>query len=131
MKSAFFLSLFALLFVSCASGPKLYPNQKYQSVGKEQADKDIQKCKNKADAFLESEEGKRIVRGAGQGSVVGGAVGAVSGILTGNVARGATQGAAMGAAGGAAGTAVSPNQLRRNFVNRCLHEKGYEVMGWN
>ena len=23
-----------------------------------------------------------------------------------------------------------PNQAYRNFVNRCLQEKGYEVTGW-
>lgn len=85
---------------------------------------------DKADEFLKSDEGKRILQGAGRGSAVGGAVGAVSGLLRGNVVRGAAEGAAIGGTAGAAGTAVSPNQLKQRFVNRCLAEKGYEVTGW-
>jgi len=51
--------------------------------------------------------------------------------------RGAGTGAAIGAAtGGTAGAAHSaakqtgPSPVYKGFVNRCLHEKGYDVVGW-
>lgn len=46
-------------------------------------------------------------------------------------------GPAIGAAGGAAGgfvggtaKASQPSPVYMNFVNRCLGEKGYQVIGW-
>ncbi len=121
---------FVLILSACSSKPVLYPNATYERAGRDQADRDIQECMDKADEFLKSDEGKRILQGAGRGSAVGGAVGAVSGLLRGNVVRGAAEGAAFGGTAGAAATAVSPNQLKQRFVNRCLAEKGYEVTGW-
>lgn len=109
----------------------LYPNQAYERAGSEQADRDIDECISQADEYMKGDEAKRILKGAGKGSVFGGTVGAVSGLLTGNVARGATRGAAIGGTAGAAGTALSPKQLKRNYVNRCLAQRGYEVIGWN
>ena len=47
------------------------------------------------------------------------------------------KGVGMGAAGGAAAGLVSgilrasqPDTLYINFVNRCLNEKCYEIVGW-
>lgn len=131
MKKLTLISLLVLSLVGCASGPQLYPNSKYESVGKEGAKKDIEECTQRAEAFLESSKGKQVAKGAGAGALVGAAVGGAFGLLTGNVGRGLGHGAVMGGAGGAAGAAVSPDQIKRNFVNRCLAERGYEVIGWN
>lgn len=120
-----------LLLVSCASRPKLYPNHKLKEVGKEASEKDIDRCMADADSYLESSKGKQVAKGAGAGAVIGGAMGAVTGMFTGNMGRGLVRGSAIGAAGGGAAGAVSPDQLKRRYVNQCLAEKGYQVLGWD
>lgn len=120
-----------LLVVSCASRPKLYPNAAYQRHGKEQAEKDINLCIAKADQFIESDRGKQMLREGGKGAAWGAIVGAVaSAVFGGNAARGAAQGAAIGGASGAASAGLSEDQIKHRFVNRCLAERGYEVIGW-
>jgi uncharacterized membrane protein len=129
MKLCLILAL--LVFVGCASKPKLYPNEKLKTVGRAQADADIDQCISDADAYLESSKGKQIARGAGAGAAVGAAMGAVTGIFTGNVGRGLVRGGAIGAAGGATAGALSPDQIKRRYVNQCLADKGYHVLGWD
>lgn len=127
-------SVFLILFVflsACASSPQLYPNSKLKKVGKEHANQDIAECQELASEYMSSGKGKDIAQGAGKGAMVGAATGAVFGALTGGgVARGALFGGGVGAAGGAASAAASPDQVKRNFVNQCLHDRGYQVMGW-
>jgi outer membrane lipoprotein SlyB len=120
-----------LTLCACASSPQLYPNQKLQTVGKEQADKDIKQCTELAETYLKSSKGKQVAKSAGAGAIVGGAIGGAFGLLTGNVGRGVVRGAAVGGVGGAASGAVSPDQLKKNFINKCLAERGYEVIGWD
>jgi uncharacterized membrane protein len=127
MYSLFFL----LLFFGCASRPQLYPNQKFKSVGKESAKKDIDDCIAKAEQELESSKGKKIAKGAGAGAAIGATMGAVSGMFSGNMARGLIRGGAIGAAGGGVAGALSPDEIKRRFVNQCLSEKGYQVLGWD
>jgi len=131
MKENFLTIIFILLLVSCASKPKLYPNSHLKQVGKEAANKDIKQCMDESDSYLESSKGKKIAKGAGAGAVIGGAMGAVSGIFSGNIARGALMGSAIGGAGGAAAGALSPDEIKRRYVNTCLNEKGYQVLGWD
>lgn len=123
--------LLLLSLGSCASRPKLYPNGTLKSRGKETSEADINKCMADADNYLESSEGKKIVKSAGAGAVIGGAVGAVAGIFSGNISRGAAQGAAIGGVGGGAAGAMSPDELKHRYVNKCLADKGYEVIGWD
>ena len=126
-----YLLIILLALASCASKPKLYPNEKLKEVGKEAAQKDIDKCIAEGDLYLETSEAKRITKGAGKGAVVGAAMGAVFGAFTGSLGRGAVRGGAVGAAGGGAATAMSPDQLKQRYVNHCLAEKGYHVLGWD
>lgn len=126
-----YLLIILLAICSCASKPKLYPNEKLKTVGKEVASKDIDKCIDDADKYLETDEAKRITKGAGKGAVVGAAMGAVFGAFTGNLGSGALRGGAVGAAGGGAATALSPDELKHRYVNHCLAEKGYQVLGWD
>lgn len=114
----------------CASSPQLYPNAKLQKVGKEAAQKDIEQCTMLAEEYMTSGKGKEIAAGAGKGAVVGGATGAVAGIFSGNIGRGAIFGAAVGGTAGGAGAAVSPDKVKREYVDHCLTERGYKVMGW-
>ncbi len=129
MKSHHVLFAILMVFGACASRPKLYPNETYKRNGKEVAEADIDRCMSEADDYLESPTGKKMVKSGGAGAVIGGAIGAVGGIFTGNVARGAAQGAAMGGAGGAAAGALSPDEVKHRYVNQCLSDKGYQVLG--
>jgi outer membrane lipoprotein SlyB len=132
--------LFALFLAvsSCSSRPQLYPNSKLKFVGKEKAQKDIEKCMTESDEYFETSKGKKVLKSAGKGAVVGSAfgaaMGAVAGAFTGNMGRGLVRGGAIGASGGAAGsaasTAISPDEIKRRYVNQCLSEKGYQVLGW-
>lgn len=123
--------LLIFLVVSCASRPQLYPNDKLKSVGKEASKKDVDQCIADADAYLESSKGKQVAKGAGAGAAIGAAMGAVGGMFTGNLGRGLVRGGAIGAAGGGAAGAISPDQLKRRYVNQCLADKGYKVIGWD
>ncbi|MFG1481298.1 cell envelope biogenesis protein OmpA [Halobacteriovorax sp. HFRX-2_2] len=126
-----FSLLLLLTITACASKPKLYPNSAYQKYGKVQADRDIEICMAKADEFLESDRGRQMVREGGKGAAWGAIVGAVaSAVFGGNAGKGAAQGAAIGGASGAASAGLSEDQIKQRFVNRCLAEKGYEVIGW-
>lgn len=127
MKSLVFL----LILVSCASRPQLYPNQKLKSVGKEASQKDIDKCIADADNYLESSKGKQVAKGAGAGAVIGAAMGGVAGLFTGNLGSGLVRGGAIGAAGGGAAGALTPDQIKHRYVNQCLADQGYQVIGWD
>ncbi len=125
-----------LIAGGCAStqSPVLYPNDKLSRVGKEQAERDIAECRKLADEWVRSTAAKDIGKGAAVGGVAGAAVGAVGGAVSG---RGAGTGAAVGAATGATAGAVhgavkqaEPSPVYKQYVNRCLRERGYDVIGW-
>ena len=129
--SKFLMVLTIFIFTSCASRPQLYPNQKLKTVGKEKAQEDTDKCIAEADEYLKSSKGKNIAKGAGAGAAVGAAMGAVAGMFTGNVGSGLVRGGAIGAAGGGTAGALTPDQMKRRYVNQCLADKGYRVLGWD
>jgi hypothetical protein len=112
----------------------LYPNAHLQQVGKAQAASDIDTCRQLAREYVPGTAGKDIATSTGVGGLGGAAVGAVAGAVTG---RGAGAGAAIGAATGATAGAVhgaakqaGPSPVYRSYVDRCLRDKGYEVIGW-
>ena len=125
------LLLILSLTGACASRPKLYPNEQLRAVGKKAAEKDVEKCIAEGDEYLESSKGKQVAKGAGGGAVVGAAFGAVTGLFTGNLGGSLARGAAVGAGTGAAVGGISPDQLKRKYVNQCLADKGYRVIGWD
>jgi hypothetical protein len=130
----------SLLLAGCSTArPILYPNAHFQSVGKETAEQDIESCKQLAkSAGAEESGGKagRVATSTAVGGGVGAAAGAVGGAISGSPGTGAMIGAATGAVWGflmglfRSSGSSEPNQAYTNFVNRCLHEKGYEVTGW-
>jgi len=120
----------------CASSqsPVLYPNAKLKQVGREQASRDIEECRKLADDYVQSTAAKDVAKGAAVGGAAGAAIGAVGGAVSG---RGAGTGAAVGAAAGATAGAVhgaakqtEPSPVYKRYVDRCLGERGYEVIGW-
>jgi outer membrane lipoprotein SlyB len=119
---------------STAEHPVLYPNAHLQRVGETQAEQDIETCRDLASQYVESTAGKDIAKNTAIGGVGGAAVGAVGGAVSGHGAgRGATIGSATGATAGAVrGTAkqIGPSRVYKNYVNHCLREKGYAVIGW-
>ena len=126
-KTLFVIALFAAL-EGCASSPQLYPNAKYNQVGKETAQKDIQDCSQKAD---QSVGGGEVAKNTGVGAAIGAAGGAALGAITGSPGTGAATGAVVGGGIGAGSTVTSTSEVKHRFINRCLSERGYEVLGWS
>jgi outer membrane lipoprotein SlyB len=122
-----FSLFFMLVLTSCASSPNLYPNPKYQQVGKEAAEGDVKACENQADQFVSNHTAENGAIGAG----IGAAGGAVLGAITGSPGTGAAVGAVAGGGAGGASSASSTTDQKHRFVNRCLAERGYEVVGWS
>jgi hypothetical protein len=129
------LALGAIASSGCRSyEPVLYPNAKLEQVYQDEVDRDIAFCEANAKEYTENpSRAKRAAGDAAEGAVVGGATGAAAGAVLGSVGRGAGAGAAAGAAGGLARGIFSsraPNPVYQRFVERCLSDRGYEVIGW-
>jgi outer membrane lipoprotein SlyB len=131
IKNIILFTLLSFTLASCASRPKLYPNDTLKAKGKEASEADIDQCLKDADTYLDSSEGKKIAKSAGFGAAVGGAMGAVAGAFYGDIGGGAARGAAIGGTGGAVSGSLTPDQLKHRYVNQCLADKGYNVIGWN
>jgi outer membrane lipoprotein SlyB len=138
MKTRLSLLLAALLLAGCAAvaqRPVLYPNAKFKQVGDAEAQKDIAECQESARRSGASEGAGNAGRGAVQGAAVGAAASAVGSLIRGrNVVQDAAAGAAVGGAAGGVSGAFSSGEgstVFKNFVTRCLRDKGYDVIGWN
>ena len=113
--------------------PALYPNEHLTDVGREQADADIRQCMELAKEHeVKAEQSKKLAKSTAVGAGGGAVAGAVGGAISGNVGEGIAAGAASGAAAGLfyGLLASGPSAAYKNFVNKCLREKGYEVVGW-
>ena len=129
------LVAFMVLFLAgCGyQRPVLYPNAHLKQVGESQAQTEITECMNLAEAYVKSHPEAKVAGSTAAGAGAGAAMGGVMGSITGHLGTGAAIGAAGGAVAGAIrGTsrASQPSAVFKNFVNRCLGEKGYEPIGW-
>jgi len=128
--------MLVLLVAACAPKPILYPNAHYKDVGQEAAERDIDECREMAkDAGATSNQGKtaQVAGSTGAGGAIGSAAGAVGGAVVGHPGRGAMIGAAGGATGGflrGLFRRSPPSTAYKQFVNRCLKERGYDPVGW-
>ncbi|MCP9440388.1 MAG: glycine zipper family protein [Nitrospira sp.] len=141
MRKGLCIAMGVVLLTACSTAkPVLYPNAHLQSVGREAAEEDIEVCRKEAEA-AGAEEGNgragEVAKRTAMGAGVGAASGAVGGAISGSAGRGSMIGAASGAVWGflsglfSVGSRSSePPPAYKNFVNRCLQEKGYEVTGW-
>jgi hypothetical protein len=132
-----------LIFIglsACSStGPVLYPNAHFLSVGKDSAERDVEACERLAES-AGAREGRGQTGNVATSTAMGAGIGAASGAAGGAIAGSAGQGSLIGAASGAVAGLLrgilfstrssQPNQAYANFVSRCLEEKGYEVTGW-
>jgi hypothetical protein len=127
----------AALLVACASAPPapvLYPNRHLQSVGQAQAGRDMAECRRLALAgnVTETKSGD-AGKQAAAGAAVGGASAGAWGLVRGNPGESALAGAAAGAAAGVVRGGLQARETSpvfKSFVQRCLRERGYEVIGW-
>lgn len=125
---------------SPSARPVLYPNATLNRVGAAQGRAEADACMVKAASagLTPDEKTNAVARGAGAGAATGGVASAVGALVTGRGSEGAIRAGAAGAAvGGSAGAVQGafrndrPSSTYRNFVQRCLGEKGFDVIGWN
>ena len=124
---------------SSSARPVLYPNATLNRVGAAQGQADAGACMSKAMAsgLTPDEKNNEVGRRAGEGAATAGVASAVGALITGrggDVLRAGATGAAIGGSAGAASGAFHndrPNLTYRHFVQRCLSEKGFDVIGWN
>jgi hypothetical protein len=125
----------AVALAACATAqrPVLYPNAHLKSVGDGTAQYDVDQCMQFAGDSGVSKSGNQVARRGAEGAAVGAAAGGVGTLIRGgSVGGGAAAGAAIGGAAGAVHGAFhnDANPTYRNFVQRCLRERGYDVIGW-
>lgn len=124
----------ATLVAACATSqhPVLYPNAHLKQVGEAAAQRDIDDCMQMADNAGVSKTGNQVVKRGAEGAAVGAAAASVGQVIRGgSVAEAAAAGAAVGGTAGAVrGAFHNDNPTYRNFVQRCLRDKGYDVIGW-
>jgi hypothetical protein len=125
----------ALLLVGCApKRPVLYPNRTLEEVGHTAAQQDVDECLAFAKAYgLEARPEVRTAGSTVAGGTVGGATGAAVGAVWGNPGRRAGAWAAGGATAGFLRGLFrwrEPDPIQARFVQTCLRDQGYQVIGW-
>jgi len=114
--------------------PTFYPNNYLAKVGNEQGQRDIDACMAQATQYgvKEKKDGK-VAQKAAKGATLGAITAGAWGLVTGDAGERALAGAAAGAAGGAASGAIDSNNLDpvyKQFVQKCLSDQGYSIIGW-
>lgn len=120
------LSLFILALSSCSSTPsrpQLYPNQTLKDKGNEKAQIDINECLKESEDYLKTPEGEKLRKSADSSSI-----GTSVGIGFGSGGTGV--GLGVGVGGGGRRRLSGEEQVRRNFTNQCLVNRGYQIVGW-
>lgn len=125
---------------SASAQPVLYPNATLQRVGDAQGRAEVQACMSRAMAagLGPTQSSNEVGRRAGEGAATAGVASAIGALVTGRGGESLLRAGAVGAAVGGSAGAVSgafhndrPNPTYRSFVQRCLGEKGFDVIGWN
>jgi hypothetical protein len=124
---------------SPSARPVLYPNAALNRAGDVSARVEVDACMARAQAagLTPDEKNNETARRAGQGAAMGGVGAAVGALVTGRGVEGVVRSGAAGAAVGGSVGAVSgamherASATYRNFVQRCLGDRGFEVIGWN
>ena len=127
---------FPLLMLLLAGGCATHQPVVYQTGAAPGAVEDaIAECRQ-----LAANAGAQPTSGVGttvRDTATGGAIGAATGAVGGAIAGNARSGAAIGAATGATATLVrnlltepAPNPAYRAYVERCLRDRGFDVVGW-
>jgi hypothetical protein len=136
-----------LLLAACASTgpnsasarPVLYPNPALNRMGEAAARAEVDACMARArqSGVTAEAQTNAVGQGAARGAAMGGAGSAVGAVISGRglpgiLASGAAGAAVGGTVGGVAGSFHDhANPTFRRFVQRCVSEKGLEIVGWN
>ena len=130
--------LTVLCLGACASTkPVIYQSKKTARVGEQQLQQDINSCRAEAESKgLDPTRsgGTELASETVKGGAMGGAVGAATGAIGGNAGHGAKYGAAAGATASFLRNifkGAKPNSTYRRYVERCLADLGYDVVGWD
>jgi hypothetical protein len=119
---------------STAKRPVLYPNSHYETVGQVAAETDIDDCMSLAQqAGASGNPGDDMAKQTAAGAAIGAAGAGAWGLVRGDAGERALAGAAAGGATGLTRSAIQssePDPIFRNFVQHCLSERGYDVIGW-
>ena len=125
---------------SASNRPVLYPNAALNRVGDAQGRMEANACMARAQAsgLSPTQNTNEVGCRAGEGAATAGVASIVGALITGRGGEGVLRAGAAGAAIGGSASAVSgafhndrPNGIYRSFVQRCLGDKGFEVIGWN
>jgi len=128
-----------LILSGCSNPPKrpvVYPNAKATSAGPAQVARDVEACMTLARQYGIGETRQdNIARDTATGALLGGVAAGTWGLVRGDATERAAAGAAAGAATAATRSVITSTENRLNptfqgFVQRCLSERGYEVIGW-
>ena len=122
-----FVTIFVTVSFTCGCStkrPVLYPNNKLQEIGRTKAEHDISNCiELSQQAGIKSSQGGKIFEKTAKGGVKGAT----------RVGRGAGIGAAAGSMNGFIDGFFSsrdPDPVQKRFVEECLSDKGYKLIGW-
>ena len=127
----------AIILSGCATSPPkpiLYPNAYFNQVGQQVANHDIASCMSMAHSsgVNEKKDGE-IVKNAAGGAAIGGTAAGAWGLVYGDAMNRAAAGALAGAAAGTTRGVIKSSETSpvfKNFVQKCLRDRGYEVIGW-
>lgn len=130
-------SALSLMLGACSSGPKrpvFYPNGHMQQVGQYQAQRDTDDCFALADSYsVNRTRDGEVVSKATSGALIGGASAGAWGIVRGDAGERALAGALAGGTAGAVKGGVDSQRtspIFQRFVEQCLRDRGYQVIGW-
>lgn len=124
---------------SADAKPVLYPNAMLARVGDAQGRVEVDACMSRAAqaGLTADQKTNEVGRRAGEGAATAGVASAVGAVITGrsgDVLRAGAAGAVIGGSAGAVSGAFHSDKaspVYRQFVQRCLSEKGFDVIGWN
>jgi predicted small lipoprotein YifL len=135
MQTLGLLMLLGLVTGCGTKHPVLYPDSHLAAADRTRSAADVAECEALAEDYVSSGNAARdAAAGGGTGAAVGAATGAAAGAAWGGRAgRGAAAGAAGGATAGVLGSLLrrrEPDPVYKNYVTRCLADRGYHVIGW-
>jgi outer membrane lipoprotein SlyB len=127
--------LVTFLFSCVSYKPIFYKNKKFLDVGSVGANQDFENCKKEAEDFLKEYKSSAAWKEARRKALIGSIVGAaLMGSSTETFVGGAVVGSLVGGVAGGLSRAgddrVKPDQIKNNYISRCLNQKGYDIIGW-
>jgi hypothetical protein len=125
----------AIVVTGCATPqPVIYSNGR--QVNEDRLARDTTACRQRADQAVGLNQGRKgVAQKAAEGGVIGAVTGAVTGMF--KSSNEMWERAGVGLATGGVGFAVKamidlnkPDKVYEEYVERCMKERGHEVLGW-